>query len=114
MSVTGYYNGNVHVPIVQTLTDTSETTIGDAAVNDTLTLASFAFCNDNGSAKVCQLKWYDGSTSHLIWQGSVSNDATAIVDNIPLRLVSGNEIRAVADSGVTVSLFYLIGFALGR
>lgn len=116
MSVTGFYTGNVEIPVCQTLAGTSTTKIGDAADNDTLTLASAAFCNDNGSNQVCQLFWYDASTTteRLIWQGSVTNDETKVLDNLPIRLRKGDEIRAKAANAVYVTLVYILNFAMTR
>lgn len=116
MSVTGYYTGNVEIPVCQALANTSTTKIGDAAGNDTLTLASAAFCNDTGGAQVCQLLWYDASTTteHLVWQGSVANDETKVLDNLPLRLRKDDEIRAKGANAVYVTLVYILNFALTR
>ena len=116
MSVQGNYAGNLQVPVSQALTDTSTTKIGDTATDDSLTLASVAFCNDNGGSVTCQLHWYDSvnTTEYLVWQGAVSDNETKIVDNLPLRLVEGDEIRATGNSGVTVTVIYMLNFALSR
>jgi len=114
MAVTGNYSGNVEIPVCQTLANTTKIKVGDTMADDTLTLGSFAFCNDNGGAVVCQLYWYRASTTTeaLVWQKSVANDATEIVENIPLRLRTGDEIRVVGNSSVYVTLIYIMNFAL--
>lgn len=116
MSVTGFYNGNVQVPVSQALTNTSTTRIGDAMTDKTMTVASVAFCNDTGAAVVCQLRWYDSvnAVEHLIWQGSVPTKETGILDNLPLRLTTGDEIRAVGNNGVSVTVIYISNFPLSR
>ncbi|ANK73732.1 hypothetical protein FA04_14550 [Ensifer adhaerens] len=116
MAVTGNYAGNVYVPICQTLANTTKIAVGTAMDDDTLTLASFAFCNDNASAVVCQLYWYDAAntTEHLIWQKPVATDATEVVESLPLRLREGDEIRVVGNSSVHVTLIFMLNFALTR
>lgn len=114
MAVNGNYAGNIEIAVCQTLANTTKIKIGDAMTDDTLTLASFAFCNDNASAVVCQLYWYRVATGteSLIWQKSVATDDTTVVENIPLRLRNGDEIRAVGNSSVYVTLVYIMNFAL--
>ncbi|WP_313195855.1 hypothetical protein [Shinella zoogloeoides] len=116
MSVTGFYNGNVQVPVSQALAGTGVTKIGDTASNDSQTLASVAFCNDNAGTVTCQLRWYDAANAveHLVWQGPVETKKSVVLDNLPLRLVAGDEIRAVGNTGVTVTLVYIMNFALSR
>lgn len=116
MSVTGYYTGNVQVPVSALLANTSKTKIGETASDDSLTLASWMFCNDNGSAVVCQLLWYDSTNAveRLVWQRSVPNDDSLGASDLPLRLVSGDEIRVIANNNVTVTLSYILNFALTR
>lgn len=116
MTVAGNYAGNVEIPVCQTLANTTKIKVGDTMSDDSLTLASFAFCNDNASAVVCQLYWYRGATATeaLIWQKSVATDTTEIVENLPLRLRTGDEIRVVGNSSVYVTLVYMLNFALSR
>lgn len=114
MSVTGNYAGNVETPVCQTIANTTKIKVGDTMTDDSLTLASFAFCNDNASAVVCQLYWYRNSTAveALVWQKSVATDDTKTVADLPLRLRDGDEIRVVADADVRVTLIYMLNFAL--
>ena len=116
MSVVGNYTGNVQVPVCQTLANTTKIAIGPAMADDSLTLASFAICNDNASAVVAQLYWYDAAntTEHLVWQKSVATDTTEIIESLPLRLRTGDEIRVVGNSSVYVTLIYIMNFALTR
>lgn len=113
MSVNGNYAGNVYVPVCQTLANTSKTDIAEMEDNS-LTLASFAFCNDNASAVICQLYWYDAAAAveHLVWQKSIATDVTEIVESLPLRLRTGDVIRVVANSSVHVTLVCMMNFAL--
>lgn len=114
MSVTGNYTGNLQVPVSQTLANTTKIIVGTAMADDTMTLASWAFCNDNASAVVMQLYWYDfaNTTERLIWQKSVATDDTVIIADLPLRLRTGDEIRVVGNSSVYVTLTYIMNFAL--
>lgn len=114
MAVNGNYAGNVQVPVCQTLANTTKIAVGAAMTDDTLTLASWAFCNDNASAVVCQLYWFDfaNNVEHLVWQKSVAIDTTETVENLPLRLREGDEIRVVGNSSVYVTLLYIMNFAL--
>lgn len=114
MSVAGNYAGNVEIPVCQAIANTTKIKVGDTMTDDTLTLASFAFCNDHHSAVVCKLYWYRASTTteSLVWQKSVASDTTEIVSDLPLRLRDGDEIRVVADSGMYVTLIYMLNFAL--
>ncbi|MGR9312151.1 hypothetical protein ACU8MX_22370 [Rhizobium leguminosarum] len=106
MSVTLNYAGSVTQPDSIRLSDTAVTQIGDAAVNDTLTLSAFAIANDGAAAKTVTLYWYDGSTQFLIWKMSVAQNDTAIVADLPIRLRKGNEIRVKGDADVWVTLIY--------
>ena len=114
--ITGNYTGNLQVPVCQTLANTTKIAIGTAMADDTLTLASFAICNDNAGAVVAQLYWYDAAntTEHLVWQKSIATDVTEIVADMPLRLRTGDEIRVVGNSSVYVTLIYIMNFALTR
>lgn len=114
MSVTGNYSGNVQVPVSQTLANTTKIIVGAAMADNSMTLASWAFCNDNASAVIMQLYWYDfaNTTERLIWQKSVATDTTEIVADLPLRLREGDEIRVVGNSSVFVTLVYVSNFPL--
>lgn len=116
MGVQANYAGNLYGPVCQTLANTTKIALGTAMDDDSLTVASFAFCNDNASAVVCQLYWYDAAntTEHLVWQKSVATDTTDIVENLPLRLRAGDEIRVVGNSSVYVTLIFMLNFALSR
>lgn len=116
MGVQANYAGNLYVPVCQTLANTTKIALGTAMDDDSLTVASFAFCNDNASAVVCQLYWYDASTTteHLVWQKSVATDTTEVVESLPLRLRTGDEIRVVGNSSVYVTLIFMLNFALSR
>ncbi|MGO7087746.1 hypothetical protein AB9E14_06315 [Rhizobium leguminosarum] len=106
MSVTLNYPGGISQPDSIRLTDTAVTRIGDAAVNDSLTVSAFAIANDGAAAKTVTLYWYDGSTQFLIWKKSVAQNDTAMVADLPIRLRKGNEIRVKGDADVWVTLIY--------
>ncbi|MGO6740473.1 hypothetical protein ACC732_28485 [Rhizobium ruizarguesonis] len=110
MSVTLNYPGGISQPDSIRLTDTAVTQIGDAAVNDSLTLSAFAIANDGAAAKTVTLYWYDGSTQFLIWKKSVAQNDTAMVADLPIRLRKGNEIRVKGDADVWVTLIYSFNF----
>ena len=100
MSVTGFYNGNVQVPVSQALAGTGVTKIGDTATNDSQTLASVAFCNDNAGTVTCQLRWYDAANAveHLVWQGPVETKKSVV-----LRLTAEQASKAFPRVDVEAS-----------
>lgn len=115
MSVQATYIGNVQDLVLFTFSNTTKQDI-TTADNDSLTLASFAFCNSSGGAVVCQLYWFEArsSTSWLIWHGSVAAATTVIISDLPVRLRDTDKIQAVANTGVNLSLAFMFNVALGR
>lgn len=106
MSVNANYSGNVVEPVHVVLTNTSTTIVGTAMTDNSMTLASWAFCNPSGASVDCGLYLYDFSatTERLVWQKPVPAKDTAVESNLPLRLWPGDEIRAKGANTVTVTL----------
>jgi hypothetical protein len=79
------------------------------AGNRSLTLASFSFANDTGSAVQCKLYYYDSqnATEHLVWTGSVGANSTGPDLPKPVRLGENDKIRAVANTSVTLHMNFL-------
>lgn len=79
------------------------------AGNRSLTLASFAFANDTGSAVQCKLYYYDSvnATEHLVWTGSVAANSTGPDLPKPVRLGENDVIRAIGNTSVTLHMNFL-------
>jgi len=115
MSVQGTYIGNVAQPESVVLAGTSKTDVVTAP-DSSLTMASVSFANDTAGAVVCKLYWFRtaNSTDYLVWENSVPANSTLIVSDIPIRLLEGDKIKAVGNTGVCVTAINLINFPLGR
>ncbi|CUX21355.1 hypothetical protein CFBP6626_07220 [Agrobacterium tumefaciens] len=110
MSVNANYTGNIRKPVCSTLVGTSKTVIGEAAADRTQTLASWSFVNPTGTAVVCELYWNDGAVDHLIWRKSVASNSTEIESNMPIRLETGNSIKALGAANIAVNLIYALAY----
>jgi hypothetical protein len=108
------YAGGLNAPVCQRLENTSTTRIGDAAVNDTLTLSGFSIANDAAAAKMVSLWWFDGTNEKLIWKKSIAQDDTAVVADVAIRLRKGNEIRVKGDVNVHVTLIHSFNVPYSR
>jgi hypothetical protein len=115
MSVQGTYIGNVAQPDSVVLAGTSKTDIVTATDNS-LTMASVSLANDTGGAVTCKLYWFKAAnaTDYLFWESSVAANSTAIVSDIPIRLMDGDKIKAIGNTGVCVTAICLMNFPLGR
>lgn len=78
---------------VLTATDQFQTVIGVILTNET------------GGAVNLLLDWYDGTTDNHIWKKPVPANDSVVLDQ-PIRLLTGNKIKATAGSGnaITVTL----------
>lgn len=106
MSVNANYIGNLNSPVSQVLAGATTVKIGSTIADNAQTLSAWSFANPTGGAVVCSLFWFDGTTEWLIWTKSVATTDTTIESNIPLRLRSGNEIRAKGAASIAVTLIY--------
>lgn len=105
MSVVANFIGSLQKPRYNASLTTGPTTVYTVSDGNKMeTLGAFSFANKNGSAVDCELYHYDGTTAWLVWVGNVANKTTAIIESDPVRLRPGDEIRAVANTGVTVKL----------
>jgi hypothetical protein len=114
MAVLGTYAGNVDYPANVALSGTSKTDIVTAA-DDYATTASVSFANDTAGAIVCKLYWFKASnaTDYLIWTSSVPANDTETVSDVPIRLRQGDKIKAIGNTGVSVTVINLLNFPFG-
>ena len=112
MSVNANYVGEIQRPAHLEFTGSSKTTLGSPAVDRSQTLASFSFVNPTAGAVTCELYWYDGTADRLIWRKIVPANDTVIEANMPVRLLTGNVLKAVAANTVTITLFYSTAYPL--
>lgn len=106
MSVQGNYQGGVERSTDGLLlTTTNQTDVYEATDRDVI-IAAFSVANEDSSARVVTVEYYDGSTDRTIWHKSVAADDTEIVSDIPQRLYSGDKIKATAAGAnvITVNL----------
>lgn len=110
MSVNGNYTGNVNKPQYKALSGTSAETVFTAS-DTSNTTASWAFCNTTGGAVTCKFIHNQGGTDYTVWQKSVAANSTDVESNLPLRLAPGDIIKAVGNTGVTVTVTLLSTYA---
>lgn len=110
MSVNANYTGNIRKPESRALSGASLELVGAVAEDRTQTVAGWSFVNPTGGAVTCSLYWNDGVTDHLIWRKSVGANDTQVESNLPVRLETGNSIKAAGSSGVIVNLIYALAY----
>jgi hypothetical protein len=108
MSINANYAGNVEASEHYVLTG-SAAQAGGAAADATRILAGFSFANTTAGAVVCQLIHRQGGVDYPVWVKSVAASDTAIIDNIPVRLKSGDTLKAVGAS-VTLTLTFIAAY----
>jgi hypothetical protein len=115
MSVQGTYIGTVAMPESVAISGTSKNDIVTAP-DDSVTLASVSVANDTAGAIVCKLYWFKATaaTDYLFWTMSVPANTTMIVSDIPIRLAEGDKIKAIGNTGVSVTAIKLVNFPFGR
>lgn len=80
------------------LTTTGSTSVYEAVDDETI-IAGFGVANeDTANATRISVHWYNATntTSYLIWIGEIAAGETEIVDEIPRRLRTGDQINATA------------------
>lgn len=107
------YAGNIEKSVHSILSGTGATTIGAAAANNTRILAGWSFANTSGSAVTCQLIHRQGGTDYIVWVKSVPTNDTGIESNVPVRILEGDSIKVVGNTGVIVTLTYTAAYPLG-
>lgn len=107
MSVDAYYQGGLENPKPVRLTTASATAIFTATDNN-VTIGAFSLANETASATIVDIHFNDGSTDHLVFRRSVPADDTVIVDNLPLRLRSGNIFKATAATANRITVTPII------
>lgn len=110
MTVNTNYAGNIRKPLSKTLSGTSSEAVGDVAADRTQTVASWSFVNPTGGAVTCSLYWNDGTNDILWWRKSVASQDTQIESNMPIRLETGNSIKAMGSSGIIVNIVYSLAY----
>ena len=112
MSVDANYVANAQRLVSQELTNTTETKIGDTAVDNSLVLANVSIVNASASSVTVSLIWYDvfDTTSRMIWKGAIPADTTQGADAMPLPipLREGDEIRAIGNADIHINLVYVM------
>jgi hypothetical protein len=114
MTITANYQGKIELPVHVALTNTATTIVGTAMDSKSFILSGFVFANNNAASKVCQLFWYDFSTTteRLVFTKTIATADTWVESNMPLRLRKSDEIRVKADTGVNVTLLYMTSLPL--
>ena len=112
--ISGNYQGKLELPVHQVIANTTTVKIGSTIPDRSFILAGFVFANNNAGSQVCQLFWYDFSTTteRLIFKKTIAAADTWVESNMPIRLFTGDEIRAKADSAVNVKLLYMTSIPL--
>lgn len=110
MAINGNYAGNVERSEHYVFTGTTAATVGATAENATRTLAGFTFANDTGGAVQCKLIHRQGGVDYTVWTRSVAANDTQVVDNLPLRLQSGDSIKAIGAVGVILTLTFIAAY----
>ncbi len=106
MSVQGVYIGGVRTAEPVKLTTTAITNLYTADY-DIETIAGFTVSNEHSAAVLVKIYLNDGATDYLAWLKSVDAETTEIVTDMPLKLVSGNMLKAeaaVADEVTIISI----------
>lgn len=113
MTVNANYSGNIEKSVHATLSGTSATTVGSAATDSSRTLSSWSFANTSGGSVVCQLIHRQGGTDYPVWVKSVSTNDTGVESNVPVRLLTGDTIKVIGNTGITVTLTFTANYPLG-
>jgi hypothetical protein len=67
-------------------------------------LSSFSLANETGSAVIVAMHYFDGTTDFLMFRRSVPATDTIIISDLPIRLYSGDKIKATAASGNAITV----------
>lgn len=113
MTVNANYSGNVEKSVHAVLSATTATAVGSAALDNSKTLSGWSFANTSAGAIVCKMIHTQGGTDYTVWVKSVAADDTAVESNVPVRLLTGDSVKVVGDTGITVTLTYTANYPLG-
>lgn len=109
MTINANYSGNLAFPIHQELTSSS-VKIGDTAPNPNLTVSGWMVANDTASpVDVCVYHYVAATTTEwLVYRKSLPAADTISESSQPIRLATGDEIRAkgAADTFITVTFSF--------
>ena len=104
MAISGNYNGGIQRPSPVRLTTTGQTAVYTATDRDTV-VGSWAMANETGSGVLTKCYWKDGTTSYLVWSGTITANGAEIVCDAPLRMYPGDtfEVTAASSNAITVT-----------
>lgn len=104
MSAMFVYVGGSERPNPQRLTTTGQTVVYTASDRDT-TIATIGLANETGAAVVVNVYWKNGTTSYLIWRGTVAAAGASAITDLPLRMYVGDtlEVTAASANAITVT-----------
>ncbi|RVQ21827.1 hypothetical protein CN067_11895 [Sinorhizobium meliloti] len=106
MSIQGNYAGNLLQPVTINLAGTTLTDVGTVTGNMPTVVSSFVFANPTAGAVDCSLYWYEAATAtdYLLWMKSVATETTEVISDMPIRLRTGDKIKAIGAASVRVTL----------
>jgi len=107
MSATFVYSGGIERPSPVRLTTTAQTAVYTATDRDT-TVATFGLANETAGAVVVNAYYKDGTTSFLIWRGSIEASGATIVVDLPVRLRAGDSFEVTAASANAITVYPVI------
>lgn len=88
-------------PVLLTTTNQTDIYTADA---ENYTLLGFGIVNDHSSAITVSVHWFDGTSSHLIWKGSVAANSTEIITDIPKPFDNGDKLQATAGTANQITV----------
>lgn len=103
MSVNVSVSGGLQKPTHVRLTTTGITNIY-TATNMGETVVAITMANETAGAVIIKIDHYDGATNFNTYRKSVPADDTLILSDFPMRLRSGDIIRATAASANAITV----------
>lgn len=107
MSATFFYAAGQDRAKPVRLTTTGQTAVYTATDKDT-TVATFGFANETAGAVVVNAYYRDGSTSFLIWRGSIAASGATVVADLPVRLRAGDSFEVTAASANAITVYPVV------
>lgn len=107
MSVHGNFLGGVEKSSPTLLTTTAQTDIYTGYDRGSVA-AAIGISNEDAAGVLVKIHYFDGSSTKLIWIGTVAAQTTAIVSDIPIRLYKGDIVKATAATANKVTVTPII------
>ncbi len=104
MSATFVYAGGSERPNPKRLTTTGQTVVYTAADRD-VTVATIGLANETASAVVVDVYWKNGTTSFLVWRGSVAASGSSMITDLPMRMYVGDTVEVTAATANAITVF---------